>query len=120
MLHPEGMSSDESDNEGGQPSYWVKTRQWRSKELNRYLQQIDRDTNRTTIYGSILPGNPPRKRKRRANATLSRHRAIPNLPINFYDETWYATLTNRDKIALKSKPAFMLPEITNQHPDTSN
>ena len=111
MLHPEGMISDESDNEGGQPKYWVKIWQWRSKELNKYLQQIDLDANQKGIYNCIRPGNPTRLRKRRINAPLSYRRAIPNLPINFYDKTWYATLENWDKIALKVKPVFPLPEI---------
>jgi hypothetical protein len=111
MLHQEGMSSDESDNEGGESKYWVKTRQWRSRDLNRYLHRIDLDANRTTVYGHARPGNPPRQRKRRANATLSHSRAVPNLPINFYDKTWYATLQNRDKKALQSRPALPLPEI---------
>lgn len=105
------MSSDESDHEGGQPKYWVKIRQWRSKELNKYLQQIDLNSNQTNVYGQILPGNPARTRKRRINAPSSHRRAIPRLPINFYDETWYATLENRDKIALKAKPVFPLPDI---------
>ena len=111
MLHPEGMSSDKSDNKGGQPKYWVKIQQWRSKELNKYLQQIDLDVNQKGIYGCIQPGNPTHSRKRRINMPLSYRRAIPNLPINFYDETWYATLENRDKIALKVKPVFPLPKI---------
>ena len=45
MLHAEGMSSDESDAEGEHTKYWVKNRQWHSKVLNQYLQQIDLDTN---------------------------------------------------------------------------
>lgn len=119
MLHQEGMSSDESDNEGSQPKYWVKIRQWRSKELNQYLQQIDLDANQTNAYGNIRPGNPVRTRKRHIKATLSHRRAIPNLPINFYDETWYASLQNRDKIALKTKPIFPLPQIINERPNAS-
>ena len=111
MLHAEGMSSDESDAEGGHTKYWIKTRPWRSRKLNQYLQRIDLDANRTNIYGKPRPGNPPQSRKKRANATLSDRRAVPGLPINFYDETWLATLENRDRKALKSKPAFALPII---------
>ena len=111
MLHAEGMSSDESDAEGGHTKYWIKIRPWRSRELNQYLQRIDLDANHTNIYGKPRPGNPPRSRKKRANATLSDRRAVPGLPINFYDETWLATLENRDRKALKSKPAFTLPII---------
>ena len=59
MLHQEGMSSDESNNEGSESKYWVKTWQWRSRDLNQYLHRIDLDANRTTVYGHARPGNPP-------------------------------------------------------------
>jgi hypothetical protein len=100
MLHQEGMSSDESNHEDGQSKYWVKTRQWGSRELNQYLQRIDLNVNQTNAYGNPRARNPPCQRKRQANVTLSHSRAVTNLPIIFYDETWYATLQNRDKIAL--------------------
>jgi hypothetical protein len=116
MLHQEGMSSDESDEENGHPVYWVKIRQWRSAELIRYLHMIDLDANRTNAFGKTRPGNTPRVRKRRVNATKSSRRAVPGLPINFYDATWYATLQNRDKVALKAKPALELHTIIPVNP----
>ena len=45
MLHAEGISSNESDGEGGHTKYWVKTRQWHSKALNQYLKKIDLNAN---------------------------------------------------------------------------
>ena len=39
-----------------------------------------------------------------------------SLPINFYDATWYATLQNRDKVALKAKPALELHTIIPVNP----
>src|ERR1700678_4207007 len=44
---------------------------------------------------------------------------VPGLPINFYDATWYATLQNRDKFALKAKPVLELHTIipVNQLPN---
>jgi len=119
MLHQEGMSSDESGEENGHIVYWVKTRQWRSAELIRFLHMIDLNANRTNAYGKLRPGNSPRVRKRRANATTSGRRAVPGLPINFYDATWYATLQNRDKVALRPKPVLQLHTImpVNQLPN---
>ena len=64
------------------------------------------------VYGKPQPGNPPRLRKRQVNVTLSDRRAVPGLPINFYDETWLATLQNWDRDVLKAKLAFILPIIT--------
>jgi len=56
MLGTDGMSSDESG--AGGRKYLVKRLAWRSTELIRYLQKIDRDQNRTNALGSS-PGNPP-------------------------------------------------------------
>lgn len=121
MLHQEGMSSDESEQEGGLTTYWVKTREWRSTELIKYLHQIDLDANGTNAYGKARPGNPQRVRRRRVNATLSYRRAVPGLPINFYDEVWYASLQNRDKTALKAKPVLLLHTLIpyNEQPNAS-
>jgi hypothetical protein len=67
---------------------------------------IDLNVNRTNAYGKTQPGNTPWVRKRRVNATKSSRRAVPGLPINFYNATWYVTLQNWDKFALKAKPVF--------------
>ena len=64
MLHVEGMSSDESNGEGGHTKYWVKTRQWCSKALNQYLQRTDLNANQMNVFGKPWPGNPPQSRKR--------------------------------------------------------
>ena len=79
--------------------------------MNQYLQRIDLEINQTNVFGKPWPGNPPQLRKRQANATLSDRRAVPCLPINFYDENWLATLENQDRKAVKAKPTFTLPII---------
>jgi hypothetical protein len=71
LLRSEGMSSDESGQEGSGPPYYVKTREWRSKDLTPYLQMIDRDKKRTNAYGNTRPGNPPRERQRVAASSKS-------------------------------------------------
>jgi hypothetical protein len=103
------MSSDESGQEGSGPPYYVKTREWRSKDLTPYLQMIDRDKKRTNAYGNTRPGNPPRERQRVAASYKSDRKAIPDLPLNFYDKTWYAGLSRRDKALLRPKNNVDLP-----------
>jgi len=109
FLRCEGMSSDESGQEGLGPPYYVRAREWRSRELLPYLQLIDKDRSQTNAYGNIRPGNPARERTQVAAATVSKHRAIPELPLNFYDKTWYAGLNGRDKALLKAGPVLDLP-----------
>ena len=58
LLRSEGMSSDESGQEGSGPPYYIKTRDWRSEDLIPYLQMIDRDKPQINTYGNKRPGNP--------------------------------------------------------------
>jgi len=100
------MSSDESG--AGNRKFFVKILHWRSVKLIPYLQKIDRDLNRTNALGNA-PGNPPRQRIRIAGGQVSRRKAVPGLPLNFYDKTWYAGLSAVDKIALNVQPELPLP-----------
>jgi len=93
FLRCEGMSSDESGQEGLGPPYYVRIREWRSRE------------------GNIRPGNSARERTRLAAAPVSMRKAIPELPLNFYDKTWYADLNCRDKALLKAGPVLDLPVL---------
>ena len=111
LLRSEGMSSDESGQEGSGPPYYIKTRDWRNKDLIPYLQMIDRDKPRINAYGNNRPGNPPRERQRITAAPNSHRKAIPDLPLNFYDKTWYASLSHKDKALLKPKHALHMPVL---------
>jgi hypothetical protein len=111
FLRTEGMSSDESGQEGSGPPYYIKTREWRSRELLPYLQMIDRDRKRINAYGNNRPGNPPRERQRIATANVSNRKAIPGLPLNFYDKTWYTGLSTRDRVLLRARPVIDMPII---------
>jgi hypothetical protein len=111
LLRSEGMSSDESGQEGSGPPYYIKTRDWRNKDLIPYLQMIDRDKPRINAYGNNRPGNHPRERQRISAASNSNRKAIPDLPINFYDKTWYAGLSARDKALLKPKGVLHMPVV---------
>lgn len=90
------MSSDETETEATE-IYNVKRRDWRSKTLVNYLRIVDADYNKINGYGNPRPGNRPRKRRRPGNVKISLRKAVPGLPRNFYDDTWYETLSNRQK-----------------------
>ena len=105
------MSSDESGQEGSGPPYYIKTREWRNRNLIPYLQMIDREKKRTNAYGNNRAGNPPRERQRIAASSHSNRKAIPDLPLNFYDKTWYAGLSHRDKALLKPKATLPMPSL---------
>jgi hypothetical protein len=109
LLRCEGMSSDESGQEGLGPPYYIRTREWRSRELIPYLQLIDKDRRQTNAYGNSRSGNPAREQTRVATAAVSQRKAIPGLPLNFYDKTWYADLNCRDRALLKAGPILDLP-----------
>jgi hypothetical protein len=102
-----GISSDESDtDDSGHSVYRTKTMTWRAKDVAKKLMDIDSDRNTTNAYGNTRAGNPPRVRKRRDKLETLR-KAIPGLPINFYDSNWYASLTpgqKRELAAREEKP----------------
>jgi hypothetical protein len=98
-----GMSSDESDiDDSGHSVHRPKTMPWRAKNILKKLTDIDSDRNTTNAYGNTRAGNPPRVRKRRDRLETSR-KAIPGLPLNFYDSNWYAGLTPGQKRELAAK-----------------
>ncbi|KAK0488158.1 hypothetical protein EDD18DRAFT_1359844 [Armillaria luteobubalina] len=107
LLGREGISSDESDAEGG--PYIVKRRTWRSEELTQLLDIIDSSYDRKNIYGNARPGNRPHVRMRRRRATASERAPIRGLPLNFYDRDWYQLLTNVEKQLLRPEPEMELP-----------
>ncbi|KAF8982829.1 hypothetical protein BDQ17DRAFT_1437698 [Cyathus striatus] len=88
-----GMSSDETDDDQSEgQKFWIKKHSWRSNALINYLSIIDKDHNFTTAYAE-------------------KHPVIPGLPRNFYDETWYNSLSSHDKKYLDAQNEIELPEI---------
>ncbi|KAF9007632.1 hypothetical protein BDQ17DRAFT_1422984 [Cyathus striatus] len=107
-----GMSSDETDDDQSEGrKFWIKKHSWRSNALVNYLSIINKDHNFTTAYAEKRPSNPPRARKCRVGATVSTRTAIPGLLRNFYDETWYNSLSSCDKKYLDAQNEIELPEI---------
>ena len=98
-----GMSLDESDvDDLGHSVYRAKIMTWRDKEVLGKLRDIDSNRNTTNAYGNMRVDNPPRVQKRCDGRETSR-KAIPGLPVNFYDPDWYARLTPGQKRELGAK-----------------
>lgn len=117
MLGQQGMSSDESESDDGmerRQKCLINVLPWRHRDLTPYLKRIDKDVNLQNQYGHRRAGTQPRVRLRHSpqkQAALSKREAVPGLPFNFYDSTWYATLSPRDKTLLRTKPPMDLPMI---------
>ncbi|KAK0506790.1 hypothetical protein EDD18DRAFT_1343227 [Armillaria luteobubalina] len=99
LLEREGISSDESDAEGG--PYIVKWRTWHSKELTQLLDIIDSLYDRKNIYSNAHPGNRPHVHMRCRRAMASERAPIRGLPLNF--------LTDVEKQLLCPEPEMELP-----------
>ncbi|KAJ7165298.1 hypothetical protein C8R46DRAFT_812069, partial [Mycena filopes] len=94
LLGTDGMSSDESASDVGQPCT-VVGKNWRNPDLIRLLKWIDLHRPRQVEAGERKPGNQPHRRLRLpyGKTPKSLRRAIANLPINFYDKLWYQGLS---------------------------
>ena len=108
-----GMSSDESNNDdsSSRKACFINSVPWRNEELIPFLQRIDGDFNRLNCYGNRRAGNPFRDRVRMAGTKRTERPAVAGLPINFYDKTWYANLSNSDIRFLQAKPELPFPVI---------
>ena len=96
-LGPGGMSSDDSEDDGGHAVYVIRRRGWRAAAVQARLEKIDEDRQRLTAAGGRRPGNTPRKRIRRHQAALSKRDPVIQLPYNWYTPTWISDLTNREE-----------------------
>lgn len=105
----EGMSSDESEveQEEGEVedeeallsranfAYRVKRMPWR-KDITNELDIIDSE--RLKDRGTYRrQGSKPVPRRRDPNAPSTSRQAVPGLPIAFYNDTWYAKLSEDRK-----------------------
>lgn len=108
-LGVDGNSSDETD--GEDRSYAVRFKEWRSKEVNELLNFIDDNRTHTNANGHNKPGTLPRKRIRRIYPPSSKDRPIACLPLNFYNKTWYDSLSSLQQVQLDAQPEMELPII---------
>ncbi|KAK0482918.1 hypothetical protein EDD18DRAFT_1362325 [Armillaria luteobubalina] len=109
LLRREGISSDESDAEGG--PYIVKRRTWHSEELTQLLDIINSSYDQKNIYSNACPGNRPHVHMRCRKATVLQRAPIRGLPLNFYDRNWYQLLTDIEKQLLCPEPEMELPAL---------
>ncbi|SJL15204.1 uncharacterized protein ARMOST_18690 [Armillaria ostoyae] len=109
LLGREGISSDESDGEGG--PCMVKRRTWRSSELTQLLNITDESYDWKNAYSNARPGNRPHERIRHRRATALKRAPIRGLPINFYDRDWYQLLTDVEKRLLRPQDEMRLPAL---------
>ena len=59
FLCSKGMSSNESGQKGLGPPYYIRIREWKSRELIPYLQMIDQDRKQVNAYRNNRPGKAP-------------------------------------------------------------
>jgi hypothetical protein len=116
-LHPEAMSEDESgiDEKSGQPQYVIRIPYCRNPkvtdffQIHDYLYYLTRFTTNNRITPGCFPhSQTPSNRKDRDRP------AIQNLPKNFYNPSWLASLTAIEKHMLNIQPPLDLsfpPEI---------
>ena len=116
-LGANGASSDESSTE--KHKYVIKILRWRNSKLIPYLKIIDRDINRSNGLGKNLPGNAPRHRIRLPGATLSEGQAPAGLPLNFYDQTWLAGLSEMEKLFLEAGPPVVFQAWSSRYRDVT-
>lgn len=99
----EGMSSDESDvDDLGRATFTTKRMPWRARKVTEMLMRVDKDYNRTNMFGNQKSGNPARHRKRQRGRDSAR-KAPAEKPGNFYDRDWYRTLSAKQKKDLRKE-----------------
>ena len=101
------MSSDYTDEESTFERKTVTRAHtpWRAPEVAHLMAVVE-------TYPSKRAGNKaiPRTFDLR-NTRTSERKAIPKLPINFYDPGWFALLTTVEKDALATRKTMDIPEL---------
>lgn len=105
-LQIHGQSSDDSDGENGEPTYYVVTMPWRAPEVLKRYQWVNPRNNTETVHGKRRSGAIPRKRVRSRIQKASSRPAPAGLPQNLYNNDWYTALSARQKRDLDAKPAI--------------
>ena len=93
-LGQDGMSSEESDNDGAIGTiYRPKRMVWR-RDIDRELKLID-DECRRLASAKARRGAKLAPRERRIGGVVSTRDPVTHLPIPFYNEAWIAGKTDR-------------------------
>lgn len=119
------MSSDDSSAEQDGRKYTVFTRKWLNPMVRLFFLRLDQGylLLREMEKNRYTPGNLPHRRIRPpANTHISTRYAVPFLPINMYDPTWYNGLSSAERNALKATPTeydLAFPPAPEIHPDVT-
>lgn len=103
------MSSDHTDDESTFERKTVTRARipWRSAETAHLMAIIESYPSKDKAAGNkALPRTFDLHK-----APTSQRRAIPKLPINCYDSSWYASLTTVEKDALAARKAVHIPDL---------
>ena len=125
----EGMSSDETENEAPAPgAVYARTRKLVRRKAKRWLNADiallwqDVETSWDLLPEKLKRGNPPYPRIPEARAlsaldlTKAQHAgAVKNLPINWYDSTYWILLTSQGQQSVSSMEAKPLPKVSSSH-----
>jgi hypothetical protein len=99
-LTHDGMSSDESEQEGLELTYSTKTLPWRP-DIRKELEKIDAvRMDQPTAYSS--KGSKPVRRHWDERNPISTRQAVKGLPRNLYDEDWFE---ENPHLARKAQPS---------------
>ncbi|KAH6910962.1 hypothetical protein BKA70DRAFT_1220042 [Coprinopsis sp. MPI-PUGE-AT-0042] len=109
-LDANGMSSDESDYEGGSKGKTrIRSVPWRARGITSLMKLIDSNVATTNAAGGQKAGNPGLKRVRERLPKASRRRAKRGLPVNYYNAEWYQQLSAQEKVELGALPEEEFP-----------
>lgn len=116
QLGPEGMSSDDSGDEGFKSRvFTVRSREWRSAYLLKLLRFLDEHHDGLNCNGNRSPGAQPHQRARLGRPPVSVRQAIARLPRNFYSDVWYDLLTPSQQAQLQAGPVMVLPILPSDY-----
>jgi hypothetical protein len=112
-LDANGMSSDESDYEGGGSKSKTRVRSvpWRSRGITALMRGIDDNVATTNAAGGQKAGNPGLKRVRERLPKASRRKAKRGLPRNYYDAEWYQQLSAQERLELGALAEATFPDV---------
>jgi hypothetical protein len=100
-LQGEGMSSDDTEIEGYQVVYRVKTRPWRHPDISLCMESIDEQ--RIGVLSFSRQGSKPAKRIR-GGTLISTRPHVDGLPEAFYDPQWMKQPANGICLQVSTKP----------------
>ena len=103
------MSSDHTD-DASSPKAKSVTRArtpWRSLEIADLMQSLESYPDQRSAAGNRALARTYLLHR----APISNRKAIPKLPINFYDSNWYTSRTQAEKLDLAVQKAVPIPSL---------